>query len=76
MKTNARQSVENYPEAIAPICENHSMDDFVNSIDSIEAAIDISKEVRQIHKHGGFKLRWFTSISNDVTLVLDGVSSS
>ncbi|XP_065356286.1 uncharacterized protein LOC135950683 [Calliphora vicina] len=76
MKTNAKEHNDCNPRAIEAILEHHYMDDFVDSFDSIEEAIEISKQVREIHKNGGFELRGFISNSNRVSLALDGASAS
>ncbi|XP_075164705.1 uncharacterized protein LOC142237217 [Haematobia irritans] len=76
MKTNAKEHNELLPRAVEAICEHHYMDDFVDSFDSIEEAISISKYVREIQSNGGFELRGFTSNSNDVILALDGAATS
>lgn len=76
MKSNAKEHTDCHPRAIEAICEHHYMDDFVDSFDSIEEAVEISKQVKEIHKNGGFDLRGFTSNSNEVITSLDGASSS
>ncbi|XP_073845830.1 uncharacterized protein isoform X1 [Musca autumnalis] len=76
MKTNAKEHIDCHPRAIESICEHHYMDDFVDSFDSVDEAIEISKQVTKIHKNGGFELRGFISNSSDVMLALDDLSSS
>lgn len=76
MKTNARDHADYHPRSIKAICDHHYIDDFVDSFDSVEEAINISKEVRQIHKNGGFELRGFISNSDDVILALGGSTTS
>ncbi|XP_065361898.1 uncharacterized protein LOC135955477 [Calliphora vicina] len=72
MKTNARDHRAFHPRAIEAICDHHYMDDFVDSFDSVEEAVSISKQVREIHKNGGFELRGFISNSDEVITTLDG----
>ena len=76
MKTNARNHPEFHPRAIEAICEHHYIDDFVDSFDSAEEAINISKLVREIHMNGGFELRGFILNSPEVTMALDGSATS
>ena len=52
------------------------MDDFVDSFDSIEEAFEISKQLKENQKNGGFDHRGFTSNSNEVIMSIDGALSS
>ncbi|XP_061398464.1 uncharacterized protein LOC133334184 [Musca vetustissima] len=72
MNANAKDHLGYNPRAIEAICEHHYVDDFVDSFDSVDEAIIISKQVKEIHKNGGFELRNFISNSKDVSLALDG----
>ncbi|XP_073819921.1 uncharacterized protein [Musca autumnalis] len=72
MNENAKDHSGYNPRAIEAICQHHYVDDFVDSFDSVDEAINISKQVKEIHSNGGFDLRNFISNSNDVTLALDG----
>lgn len=68
--TNALEHREAKPRAVKSILEHHYVDDFVDSFESIDEAITIAKEVRDIHKCAGFELRSFTSNSSDVLSAL------
>ena len=59
IKTNALEYTLSDPKSAEAIVIYHYVDDFVVSFDNIEEAIRISKEVRTIHKEGGFNLRGF-----------------
>ncbi|XP_058977373.1 uncharacterized protein LOC131802044 [Musca domestica] len=72
MKANAKEHLHYNPRAIEAISENHYVDDFVDSFESVDEAIIISKQVKEIHKNGGFELRNFISNSKDVSQTLDG----
>lgn len=76
MKTNAREHINYHPRSIEAICDHHYMDDYVDNYDSIEEAITISKEVREIHKNCGFELRGFISNSREVVLSLNGIKTN
>lgn len=63
---NAMQFEKTNPKAVKAIIENHYVDDYVKSFNTEEEAIEITKDVTQIHKHGGFILRNFISNSKKV----------
>lgn len=69
---NAQEHLETYTEAANAILEYHYVDDFVMSFETKEKAVQITKQVREIHLKGGFLLTKFTSNSNDVLEELVG----
>ncbi|XP_075168827.1 uncharacterized protein LOC142240968 [Haematobia irritans] len=69
---NALQYKEKYPRAVKSILDHHYVDDFVDSFASSEKAIEVSKQVCEIHAHAGFELRNFSSNSPEVVLALSG----
>ncbi|XP_073820609.1 uncharacterized protein [Musca autumnalis] len=71
-ETNALEFREHYPRAVKAIIDNHYVDDFVDSFETAEKAIEISMQVREIHKSAGFELRNFTSNSKEVVVALEG----
>ncbi|XP_073838192.1 uncharacterized protein [Musca autumnalis] len=71
-ETNALEFRDRYPRAVKAIIDNHYVDDFVDSFETSEKAIDISMQVRKIHKSAGFELRNFTSNSKEVVVALEG----
>ncbi|XP_073831631.1 uncharacterized protein [Musca autumnalis] len=70
-ETNALEFRERYPRAVKAIIDNHYVDDFVDSFETAEKAIEISMQVREIHKSAGFELRNFTSNSKEVVVALE-----
>lgn len=66
---NARDNEKRYPLAVEEITQNHYMDDFVSSFATEEMAIEVSRQVAESHKLGGFELRGWTS--NSTTLLQD-----
>ncbi|XP_061725417.1 uncharacterized protein LOC133531301 [Cydia pomonella] len=58
------------PAAVAAICEQHYMDDYLDSLPDEAAAIKMVKDVTFIHKQGGFDMCNWTSNSE---AVLDSV---
>lgn len=58
---NARESADEYPLACQAITKNHYMDDWVDSFDDKERAINTMKQVIEVHRRAGFKLTGFNS---------------
>lgn len=50
---NASEFQDKFIEAVKAIKEKHYVDDYLDSFESEEKAIEIAKQVQQIHKHGG-----------------------
>lgn len=67
---NAQRFVSTMPTAVAAICEQHYMDDYLDSLPDEAAAIQIVKDITFIHKEGGFEMCNWTSNSE---AVLDSV---
>ncbi|XP_013178833.1 PREDICTED: uncharacterized protein LOC106125965, partial [Papilio xuthus] len=55
-----------YPEAVKVILNNHYMDDCLHSTTSIGEAIELIKNITEIHGHAGFNMRSWTSNSKQV----------
>lgn len=68
---NAEDFKNNYPQAADTILSSHYVDDYVCCFDSESEAIEITKEVINIHNQGGFKLRGFLSNSRIVMNTLN-----
>ncbi|XP_055915434.1 uncharacterized protein LOC129948452 [Eupeodes corollae] len=73
---NALEHLDTHPRAVKSILQHHYVDDFVDSFDSIDEAITISKQVREIHQHAGFELRSFSSNSSEVLSALEEEAES
>ncbi|XP_037825055.1 uncharacterized protein LOC119613182 [Lucilia sericata] len=71
-ETNALCYRDQYPRAVKSILDHHYVDDFVDSFPSSARAIEISQQVRNIHKAAGFELRNFSSNSSEVIVALKG----
>ncbi|XP_055622225.1 uncharacterized protein LOC129765813 [Toxorhynchites rutilus septentrionalis] len=67
---NAKESAEEYPRAAAAIIDRHYVDDYLDSFETIQEAIDVVNEVKLVHSKGGFTLRRF--LSNEIK-VLQGI---
>ncbi|XP_053687203.1 uncharacterized protein LOC128736742 [Sabethes cyaneus] len=62
---NAEQFAKRYPEAAAAIINRHYVDDYYDSLDTVEDAIQRAKEVKYIHAKGGFHIRNWLSNSEE-----------
>ena len=70
-KKNTKEHTDCNPRAVEAICNHHSMDEFIDSSDTVAEAISL--QAKNIHKNGGLDLTGFTS--NGVIHVIDGNSS-
>lgn len=64
---NAEKFIHKFPRACDSIINNHYMDDMLDSVDEEEQAVQLAKEVRQIHAYGGFNIRSWVSNKRAVT---------
>jgi len=62
----AKELKNEYSKATTAIIEKHYMDDYLDSTDDEATAIKLIKEVSMIHELGGFKIRSWTSNSEEV----------
>ncbi|XP_065074488.1 uncharacterized protein LOC135698436 [Ochlerotatus camptorhynchus] len=60
---NAIEFSTQFPEAAAAIIEKHYVDDYFDSVDTIEEAITRATDVRYVHSKGGFEIRNWVSNS-------------
>lgn len=58
---NARDFADNYPKAANAIIRHHYVDDYLDSFGTMEEAVTVGREVKQIHAKGGFEIRNFLS---------------
>ncbi|XP_058456703.1 uncharacterized protein LOC131434070 [Malaya genurostris] len=56
--------------AAKAIIENHYVDDYFDSADTIEEAVERAKDVRYVHSKGGFELRNWVSNSDEFLVAL------
>ncbi|XP_062699455.1 uncharacterized protein LOC134284515 [Aedes albopictus] len=63
---NADAHASMYPRAAKAITENHYVDDFLDSTDTVEEAIDLVNQVKIVHSDAGFEIRKFRSNSSEV----------
>ncbi|XP_037024141.1 uncharacterized protein LOC119066028 [Bradysia coprophila] len=63
---NAFDFIKEYPEAVYTIIHKHYVDDMLDSEHTIDAAEKRIREVKFIHKEGGFEIRNFLSNSKEL----------
>lgn len=74
--TNAERFLLQHPRAVQAIVENHYVDDWLDSVDTENEAIQLAIEVRTIHSEGGFEIRNWVSNSVQVVEKLGGAHSN
>ncbi|XP_062557552.1 uncharacterized protein LOC134222417 [Armigeres subalbatus] len=70
VKKNAARFQSAFPEAVEVINKGHYVDDMLASVDTVEDAVKLAKDVRYIHQQGGFTMRNWISNSTVVTQAL------
>ncbi|XP_017492964.1 PREDICTED: uncharacterized protein LOC108381053 isoform X2 [Rhagoletis zephyria] len=63
---NANEFHSRYPRAVESIVKNHYVDDMLDSVDTVEEAIQLVSNVSFIHSKGGFHIRNWRSNSEEV----------
>ena len=72
LQRTARDNAKFYPEAAKAVLENFYMDDYLDSVESPEKAINRSKELVHLLHLGGFKLTKFVSNVPNLADRIDG----
>ena len=76
LQRTARDNAKFYPEAAKAVLENFYMDDYLDSVEFPEKAINRSKELVNPLHLGGFKLTKFVSNVPDLADRIDGSNQS
>ncbi|XP_062707592.1 uncharacterized protein LOC134288019 [Aedes albopictus] len=63
---NAAEYADQYPRAVVAIHDNHYVDDYLDSFQTIEEAVQVVGEVKHVHAMGGFEIRNMLSNSVEV----------
>ena len=63
------------PVAVNAIYQHHYVDDFIDSVQTVDEAVSLAKTVRDIHAKGGFHMRNWTSNSAEVLKALECTES-
>lgn len=58
---NAKEFINSYPKAVDAIINSHYMDDYVDSIDSVDEAAQLAADIVTIHKAACMEMRGWTS---------------
>ncbi|GBP02979.1 hypothetical protein EVAR_69128_1 [Eumeta japonica] len=66
---------KNFPRAVEAIQNHHYVDDFIDSVDNHQEAIQLAKQVKFIHAAAGFHIRNWSSNSSEVINHLEEVHS-
>ena len=75
LQRTARDNAKFYPEDAEAVLENFYMDDYLDSVESPEKAVNRSKELVHLHL-GGFKLTKFVSNLQNLADRMDGSPQS
>lgn len=68
---NAEQFKEKFLRAVDAIQNNHYVDDFIDSVDNHQQAIELATQVKFIHAAAGFHIRNWSSNSSEVIRYLE-----
>ncbi|XP_062539013.1 uncharacterized protein LOC134207307 [Armigeres subalbatus] len=63
VREKSEEFAAQYPEASAAIIHRHYVDDYFDSVDNVEAAIKLAKDVRLVHLKARFEIRNWVSNS-------------
>ncbi|XP_062538728.1 uncharacterized protein LOC134207003 [Armigeres subalbatus] len=63
---NAEVHSKQFPKAARAIKENHYVDDYLDSVDSVDEAIQLAEDVKIVHGKAGFLIRHWMSNSSKV----------
>lgn len=63
MNRNANEFENEYPQAVQAIRNKHYVDDYLDSVDTVDEAIARIKQVAHVHQQGGFEIRGWVSNS-------------
>ncbi|XP_055620081.1 uncharacterized protein LOC129764715 [Toxorhynchites rutilus septentrionalis] len=69
---NASQHADQFPDAARAIVRRHYVDDYLDSADTAEEAINRAKQVRYVHSKAGFELHSWVSNERSFTRALGG----
>lgn len=72
---NAEAFRAQYPRAVEAIVDNHYVDDLLESLENENEAIQLAKDVTEIHKKAGFHIRNWISNSKTLSSVFQEESS-
>ncbi|XP_055903410.1 uncharacterized protein LOC129939426 [Eupeodes corollae] len=68
---NALQFAEEFPRAVESIVKNHYVDDLLDSVDKEQEAVQLAKQISEIHSRAGFEIRNWRSNNTKVMEILN-----
>ncbi|GBP97480.1 hypothetical protein EVAR_46153_1 [Eumeta japonica] len=71
---NAEKYRETEPEVHRAVIKNHYVDDYIQSFETEQKAIDIAQRVRDVHREARFELKQWTSNSKRLLTALNETS--
>ncbi|GBP07108.1 hypothetical protein EVAR_90645_1 [Eumeta japonica] len=71
---NAEKYRETEPEVYRAVIKNHYVDDYIQSFETEQKAIDIAQRVRDVHREARFELKQWTSNSKRLLTALNETS--
>ncbi|XP_065079199.1 uncharacterized protein LOC135702130 [Ochlerotatus camptorhynchus] len=63
---NAEEYADQFPDTARAIIENHYVDDYLDSVETVEEAVELIEEVKHVHSKAGMEIRNFSSNSSEV----------
>ncbi|XP_059223223.1 uncharacterized protein LOC131997003 [Stomoxys calcitrans] len=69
---NANKYRNQFPAAANAIVHNHYVDDFLDSVDTIEEAIHLARNIKYVHSKAGFNIRNWICNNSDVLKAING----
>ncbi|XP_063837168.1 uncharacterized protein LOC135086312 [Ostrinia nubilalis] len=76
LNKNADMFKGTYPEAVEAIKKHHYMDDYIDSADDVDTALKLIAEITEIHRHGNFNIRGWSTNNNELREKLPSVVES
>ncbi|XP_058456723.1 uncharacterized protein LOC131434094 [Malaya genurostris] len=63
---NAEEQAIEFPVACEAVMKNHYVDDYLDSVDTVDEAVQLVNDVSIVHARGGFEIRNWLSSSSEV----------
>lgn len=73
---NAKRHQTEYPRAAEAICQSHYVDDYLDSLNTENEAVQLARDVKLVHSRAGFHMRNWMSNSPTVLCELGETSAS
>ncbi|XP_062702756.1 uncharacterized protein LOC134285626 [Aedes albopictus] len=63
---NAEEQADEFPKAAEAVKTSHYVDDYLDSVDTVDEAVQLAEDVKTVHARGGFEIRHWLSNSSEV----------